>query len=430
MKKIYTSVLAVALLSGSAFAQQLPNVGFDNWKETCGESESFMKPGGSGAEGFKLRPGIEPTGWNGSSVNHKVVYPVIKELVTKVESDNGTAVELRSAFVGISSMGSVAPAFLTLGTPWVAADLPVADCDGGVYGGIDFTYRPDALSIDVERLTSTGEEAAIIAYGWNGTFTSKVGMKSLLDQERNDVDRAIMGYASDDIVTARGELVYKLDQTILSTNAEWKNFVFPFTYTSSAAPEKLNVTICAGNYWDRSALKDKSHLIVDNVKLLYYSRLSDLSVNGSAIADFASDKYNYTVDALLPEASAISYTALGASGSARVNVQLDEAKAQAIITVTNTNEGGLDVDGEAQHVYTLQFNAKPVEVVETAIYKGSLYIDLLDQTIENQPITMFTMSDGTYTMLLENFGGDENNPAGMGTISSGIRDISPLMEAE
>lgn len=67
MKKItlLSSVLMLALLGITANAQQLPNVGFENWKTTCDKTTwtSTM----SGAD--FVRPGVEPMDWNGSSVD-------------------------------------------------------------------------------------------------------------------------------------------------------------------------------------------------------------------------------------------------------------------------------------------------------------------------------------------------------------------------
>lgn len=51
----------------AARAQQLPNFGFDNWKTSCASTEAF-----GSSEEMRQRPGVEPTDWNGSSVNQKV----------------------------------------------------------------------------------------------------------------------------------------------------------------------------------------------------------------------------------------------------------------------------------------------------------------------------------------------------------------------
>ena len=68
MKKSFL-LSGALLLSLSAFmanAQQLPNVGFDSWKTTCGSSRSVNE------KKEVVRPGVEPAEWNGSNVNQTV----------------------------------------------------------------------------------------------------------------------------------------------------------------------------------------------------------------------------------------------------------------------------------------------------------------------------------------------------------------------
>ena len=117
MRKLFTSLfLLVAII---AQAQQLPNYGFDNWKSSCGSTD-----------GGGQRPGVEPSEWNGSSVNQ---MGQTKQLIF---NDNGSA-KMQNMWVGvnlgITKIGSVAPGYITLGTPWVYASSTLEDCDGGIF---------------------------------------------------------------------------------------------------------------------------------------------------------------------------------------------------------------------------------------------------------------------------------------------------------
>ena len=82
MKKLYSMLLSAVVVASSNIvsAQQLPNVGFENWKETCGSTEAF-----GASTGMRQRPGIEPADWNGSNVNQKVMGVTKKEdkLITR-----------------------------------------------------------------------------------------------------------------------------------------------------------------------------------------------------------------------------------------------------------------------------------------------------------------------------------------------------------
>jgi len=352
------SVIAMALLGSTAVGQQLPNVGFEQWKTECGATEAFGY-----STGMRIRPGVEPESWNGSSVNQKVYIDKKETLITKVEDKNGgSAANLISKYVGALGIGSNAPGFLTLGTPWVAANIKVANCDGGVYGGITFPYRADAVMLDVKRTDENDEVSTIAAYSWKGTFKSKVGMKDDLKDEREDVDRAIWGTADDANVTAKGETIAKLEKTFKSTtNKDWETIEIPFEYLSSDTPEKFNIIICAGDYWNRDKMLAETNLIVDNVKLVYYSRLASVKVNGVDVEGFDSNKYDYTLsDIEYPGEGSVEATCLGNSGSAISNISYDAENYRVIITVTNTNAGGTDVDGETSHTYTLQFAAPAV----------------------------------------------------------------------
>ena len=246
MKKIYSILLGLAVVASSsiASAQQLPNVGFESWKSSSGSTEAFTTSWGSIKSEMRVRPGVEPTDWNGSSVNQKVGITVSKELIFKETSDvalGSSAVKMQNIFVGLGSMGSVAPGFLTFGTPWVYVSATVSDCDGGTYGGVSFTHKPDAITGKYKRTDSNDENSYIIAYLWNGTYSSKVGKKGSPTQSRNDEVRAILGKVTPD---ASGQLVAKCEYVFKSTNSAWQEITVPFEYVAGAgAPTKMNVII-------------------------------------------------------------------------------------------------------------------------------------------------------------------------------------------
>ena len=205
MKRLFTLLLGATLGYGIQ-AQYLPNTDFETWKEVCGSSYQSSKSGKSGeAEGFRVRPGTEPMNWNGSSVNQKVwafFFSQEKQetLITQGVSRNGTkSVVLTNKFVGVSTigLGSNAPAFITFGIPWVYAVSTISDCDGGVYGGTNFTFRPDAIRGWYKRTPSIegSENAHIIAYLWKGTYSSEIRSHTTNDIKK-DVDRVVMGKES------------------------------------------------------------------------------------------------------------------------------------------------------------------------------------------------------------------------------------------
>ena len=383
------------LLSISAFtanAQQLPNVGFDSWKTTCGKTLSVPND-------FRQRPGVEPSDWNGSNVNQYVIIEKKESgLVTQQTEGNNKYLQLKNIFVGVSTFGSVAPGFVNFGTPWVYAALPISDCDGGVFGGVSFDKKPDAIKGKYKRTDSNSEDSHIIAYLWNGTYTSKIGnVAQTKIEEQNDVDRVVFGKATG---SASGKLVASCDKAFSTTvNKDWETIVVPLDYVANAGnPTMMNVIISAGDYWNRSNLKKNTTLLVDDVDFVYYSTLTSLKAGSKTIA-LKDGVYNYTVAGKMPTKKEVVATCKSQFADAAVAVDAANYK----VTVTVTNQGGKDVDGATQHVYTLQYTAPVVKQ-----YAGILNVDcdiLGGDVIANatQDVTIIYYNDNTCDFSLPNF---------------------------
>ena len=402
-------------------AQQLPNYGFESWKSSCGSTEAFGKGGSSNSPKtgeMRQRPGVEPTEWNGSSVNQKVSLEKKQELVFNETADvasGSSSVKMQNIYVGVSIMGmkigSTAPGFLTLGTPWVYAESSVKNCDGGVYGGISFVSKPDAITGKYKRTDSNEENSYIIAYLWNGTFTSNVGKKNAADQSRNDEVRAILGKVTP---TTAGNLVAKCEYTFKSTGGEWQEITVPLEYVEGAGePTKMNIVVSGGDFYDRDALVENTTLLADDIKFLYYSRLNDLQVAGVSVDGFASDVYNYTMAGTeLPSESDITVSHMGVGASH--SVAIDAVNATVSIAVTNAGE---DVDGQSIHTYVLQYEKAPVKEGVTTEYNGYLCIEMPDLAEEplakdkDAVVYVTKYDDGSCDFLLPNFdlGGDMGN---------------------
>lgn len=397
MKKSFL-LSGALLLSISAFtanAQQLPNVGFDSWKTTCGTSRSISK---DGKKVDVARPGVEPSEWNGSNVDQ--LEQKKPDLVTKVVDNSNTVVQLKNIYIGlpIPGLGSTAPGFMNFGTPWVYASTTIKDCDGGVFGGLSFNKKPDAIKGKYKRTDSNSEDSHIIAYLWNGTYTSKIGnVAQTVTEEQNDVDRVVLGKTTG---LASGKLVASCDKAFSTTvNNDWETIVVPLDYVANAGnPTMMNVIISAGDYWNRSNLKKNTTLLVDDVDFVYYSTLTSLKAGSKTIA-LKDGVYNYTVAGKMPTEEEVVATCKSQFADAVVAVDAANYK----VTVTVTNQGGKDVDGATQHVYTLQYTAPVVKQ-----YAGILNVDcdiLGGDVIANatQDVTIIYYNDNTCDFSLPNF---------------------------
>lgn len=397
MKKSFL-LSGALLLSISAFtanAQQLPNVGFESWKTTCGTSRSISK---DGKKVDVARPGVEPSEWNGSNVDQ--LEQKKPDLVTKVVDNSNTVVQLKNIYIGlpIPGLGSTAPGFMNFGTPWVYASTTIKDCDGGVFGGLSFNKKPDAIKGKYKRMDSNSEDSHIIAYLWNGTYTSKIGnVAQTVTEEQNDVDRVVLGKTTG---LASGKLVASCDKAFSTTvNNDWETIVVPLDYVANAGnPTMMNVIISAGDYWNRSNLKKNTTLLVDDVDFVYYSTLTSLKAGSKTIA-LKDGVYNYTVAGKMPTEEEVVATCKSQFADAVVAVDAANYK----VTVTVTNQGGKDVDGATQHVYTLQYTAPVVKQ-----YAGILNVDcdiLGGDVIANatQDVTISYYNDNTCDFSLPNF---------------------------
>lgn len=402
MKKIFTSLFAATAVAITVGAQQLPNNGFEEAWIDC---VPWTSTGNTTAEG------TTPTSWKVSNtVGTKLGLSYLgKTSVAKKVA--GYKSESAVNLFNKSVAGQVIPGYFGLGTPWATASSAAgANKAGGEFGGIEFVYRPDAIQFMYQ--SSGDQQPTVVAYTWNGKFVQKDVSGNIVTNGKPtkvdmvDRDRNVIGMTDapqGGEVTEKGTLVALINSRLEESTTDWTKGEFEFTYSAEAAPEKINVVFSAGDYFS-TTLKSNSTLTVDDVKLIYFSRLKSLKVNGVDVPEFAPDTYEYNVDAEMPaDASAIAAECMGNSGSAKAEVALDAANNKATVTVTNSNVGGTDVDGEESHVYTLNF--KPAQQEENIlIYNGILKIemdgeDISDGGIES-PLQLIPNADYTECNLI------------------------------
>lgn len=362
MKKIYTVLLAATAVTLTANAQQLPNADFEGEWNVCTPWTSNNNT---------KTEGQNPANW---CISHVIGMSGTGKatLGSKTEGYNSSsAVNLKQVKTGFGSLSANVPAYLTLGTTWSTSKgmVFITNKDGGTFGGLAFTYRPDAVSFVYKRSRGTDkpdEKSSVIAYMWKGSWTQAsvpgaISSSSPKTVDMVDRDRCVLGYSMEGtqggaVTNNGGVLIASFINYITENAANWTKAVYDFDYKTTDTPEKINVIISAGDYFAGSdAVGLDNEMTVDDIKLIYYSRLNSLSVNGSSVEGFNPDVYEYSIDATLPEESAISYALKGNSGTAKVSVAMDTENNKATVTVTNAQ--GADLDGENTHTYTLNFKA-------------------------------------------------------------------------
>lgn len=314
--------------------------------------------------------GTQPKGWHISNVQTALGAVVAG---AKAEGSNGTTVAVK--LTNQEKAGQMIPAYMSLGTPWATAETKgtkVRNADGGVFGGLDFTYRPDAISFDYQRDNSKKKEnATAIAYLWKGTWTqtnvpgnTAVGVLSygtatkvtMTNRDRNILGNETSATLGDPAEPSKdAKLIAKLEQPISeSTNGTWKSMTIPFTYNDdTAVPEYINVIFAANDYFgDRKSIIKGNSLTIDNVKLVYYHALNSLTYNGNKVANFDEGTREYTLNGKLAEDfDKVKFTIKGVG--ATYDVAKDEANNVATITVKGND---YDVNPSSKTVYTIKFD--------------------------------------------------------------------------
>lgn len=413
MKKLNIFGMAIALAMGTtATAQQLPNGGFDSTWEDCVPWTS---------NGNTKTKGTQPQGW---TISHVIGMggTGATEVGSQIEGGYNSstyAVKLINTANPLSA-SQIVPSYITLGTTWACSSglFTIKNKDGGTFGGKAFTYKPDAISFYYQRSHGTAkpsEPATVVAYLWKGTWTqadvpgnnasstSGFSKVTMTDRERN-----ILGMTTDQGGTVTksddAELIASLNYSIEGDASDWTRFEQPFTYATSSTPEKINVIIAANDYFAGSdAIGKDNSLIVDNVTLIYYSRLSALTVNGLAVDGFDSNVYNYTMSGTtLPTEDQINATLMGQSATKTITI--DSEAATVTITVSNV---GADSDGHTSHSYVLQYEKAPAKVGVSTDYFGYLNGSMQEEEEwisfaenEEKTITITDYQDGTCDFLL------------------------------
>lgn len=416
MRKILLTVLLAA--GGlTASAQSLPNGDFQQWKTTCGKLDQTSPNFGSAPAGLATRPGVEPQDWNGSNVNQTVFNKNAHSdaLVTRQGNAENFYVRLVCTKVGVKlgtlDIKAEAPAFINFGTPWVYAVSDKNKCDGGVYGGMSFSYKPDAIKGRYKRTpAATKEKARIIAYLWSGTFKSSIPSGNSKERTQDDVDRAIMGRVSG--VTGDGKLVASCDYGFETTkNNDWEEIIVPINYKrTDVVPTKMNVIISSDDYWNRGNMVENSTLEVDDVQFVYYHALKNVTYNGKPIEVKENESQFYIP--ISPDETfdlkKLKYDKVGVGATVEDPVY-DAAKNTVTITVK-----GNDYEKNNKSVTTYVFTIVKEQTnftdgISVKIEEGGTF------PISDATIQLVKELDDSYSFQLKNFKlgqGEESIPVG------------------
>lgn len=278
----------------------------------------------------------------------------------------------------------VVPGYMTLGTSFASASVSdLGKADGGTFGGVAFTGKPDAIQFDYSRshtqagdtlyaaeVINSEEPATVVAYLWKGQYKQEA-----VPGETNFADpSAVTMYGRErnilDIKTTTGGAATKSDDAAciakvvksITGNVEGKleTMVVPLDYGKYAGtdvqPDSLNIIFAASDYFgQRSKVGAGNALVVDNVKLLYYHDIKDASYNGEGFEFGPSHAADFSTEAYVP--ANLQFTKVGQGATVE---QVYNAET-GVLTITVK---GQDVrfNPESVTVYTIQFDAAKTAV--------------------------------------------------------------------
>lgn len=273
----------------------------------------------------------------------------------------------------------VVPGYMTLGTSFASASVSdLGKADGGTFGGVAFTGKPDAIQFDYSRshtqagdtlyaaeVINSEEPATVVAYLWKGQYKQEA-----VPGETNFADPStVTMYGRErnilDIKTTTGGAATKSDDAAciaqvvksITGNVEGKleTMVVPLDYGKYAGtdvqPDSLNIIFAASDYFgQRSKVGAGNALVVDNVKLLYYHDIKDASYNGEGFEFGPSHAADFSTEAYVP--ANLQFTKVGQGATVEQSYN-DET---GVLTITVK---GQDVrfNPESVTVYTIQFDA-------------------------------------------------------------------------
>jgi len=270
MKKSLLVLLALGAMI-AVQAQQLPDPHFENWSDK-----------------FKDDPQLKD--WHGSNVNQvgqKFTFMYRKPGRT------GYCAYVVDRFVGIPKLkiGATGPGYMSLGYPWqFLKGLNVNGATAGTEGGIAWKHRPDTMAVWVKRVGphTDKEDFHLLFYSWTGTakgseYKNKKGGCTYTERTNEESDIRLATNGNECTTDQAGKQVAEGWLRTRAKYDEWTLLKVPVFYKSDAKPTMCNVIFSAGNYpafRANDGLYDGNALYVDDVELIYSSKIDKLVING------------------------------------------------------------------------------------------------------------------------------------------------------
>ena len=363
MKKFYIKnfLLTIFIVLGVsfAFAQQVPNAGFEDW---------------SGAE---FDGNIQPASWNVSNIEQVG----IKFNLTHREAGHSGSYSLmvQDTKVGALGITEISPGYFSLGKPWSHLEgIDTKTATAGTSGGLNFTHRPDSMSVWIKRTGSNvdKENFYLLYYAWSGTskgskYKAKNGSCTSISQTNEESDIRLALDANECGTDQKANQIAEGLWYEKKAYGDWTNIRVPIYYFNNEVPTMMNIIFSASNYPNfraNSGLYEGNALYVDDVEMIYSSKIQKLFIGGKEWKGFdpnSTEEQNYSLGrtaTTIPDIKA--YRGVGSLTNAKgTTVQFSGRELSGgEISITNGSIDGepsvitvKSEDGKSTTVYKIKF---------------------------------------------------------------------------
>ena len=322
----------------------------------------------------------QPKGWNASNVTQ---FGFKFNFAHKEAGHTGSAsMMVQDQDVGAAGITETSPGYFSLGQPWVyiASLTAVSQATAGTEGGITWKHRPDTMSVWIKRTGSnvSKEDFYLLYYAWTGTFKGtsykgKNGSCTSVDKtnEESDVRQALD--KNECKTTQYGAQVCEGMWREKKEYGNWTNIRVPIYYMADDVPTMMNIIFSASNYPNfraNSGLYAGNSLYVDDVELIYSSKIQTLRVGGKEWKGFDPNSTDVQVYAV-PEGTTTvpdveAYRGAGSLTNAAGTTKAFSGRklSGSEITITKGTVGGNPTvitvkseDGKSTTTYKIKFEA-------------------------------------------------------------------------
>ncbi len=398
-------ILTVVMLPMTIYA--------DEYQPTNGNFEDWSAPAFSGEP--------QPQGWNASNVEQ--VGMKFNFAHKETGRNGGYCMMVQDQSVGAMGITETSPGYFSIGKPW--AYLPsitaINQATAGTSGGqSNWTHRPDTMSVWIKRTGSNTdkEDFYLLFYAWvkeaKGTSYKGKNTQCTSHEETNEEsDIRIAMNGNECKTTVAGEQVCEGMWRERKTYGQWTNIRVPIYYFNDNAPKYMNIIFSASNYPNFRAndgLYEGNSLYVDDVELIYSSKIQTLRVGGKEWKGFDPNSSEVQVYAV-PEGTTVvpdveAYRGAGSLTNAKGTTKTFPGRklsGSEISIVKGTVGGNPTVitvkseDGKSTTTYKILFQAAKSSNAKLA----NIYYTYTNINNEQVRVAVSNFSPSTYNYKVE-----------------------------